>query len=601
MSKYRINIIAALSAIALCAGPSLTAQTSSTQSQGQDPTTSTSSSTDATSTRSSGASNTQRGSSTTATDDPAASASSTTLSPSSTSTRPSYESTTTPSSQATSSSAGSTIGSQSSFASSMTSGQVTRATDDAENSSVGKLKGKRITGSGGNEIGKIHDFIIDGGSGEIAHVVVSSGGLLGIGDKLRLVKRETVKQSGSEFTSDMQESDFKALPTISSADLEAGRFTATQQSSSSIPSDAASTSLQQGQLFRASSFEDKSLRSDNTEVGEVEHIVVDLQSGKAMALVDVNAGFVTSGGKFLVPFNKLEVGSGATESITTSLLRSDFPMQQTSSTGATSSSDSVTTTSPGTSAVATGGTSAQPSTTSSTSPSSTASTSASSTPSTSTPSSTATRQSGTSGTSAGASGYDASTASGVATTTPATSTAGTSDTSSSTTDRSISASSANTASSSSASSTPSTSTYPTAGSTETPGSSSSDLASSRSRTGTSSSPSDTASADRTSPATADTAITSGVTATDTQSSDQQLTPTGRTSFDQSPASSSTAMAIRQAIDSDSTLAQEDVQVTTKVVLRGSVESEEAKKRVEEMAKKAAGSAEIDNQITVKQK
>jgi len=59
------------------------------------------------------------------------------------------------------------------------------------------------------------------------------------------------------------------------------------------------------------------------------------------------------------------------------------------------------------------------------------------------------------------------------------------------------------------------------------------------------------------------------------------------------------MAIRQALDNDPALAKEDVQVTTKILLRGSVESEEAKDRIEELAKKAAQNAEIDNQIKVK--
>jgi len=60
------------------------------------------------------------------------------------------------------------------------------------------------------------------------------------------------------------------------------------------------------------------------------------------------------------------------------------------------------------------------------------------------------------------------------------------------------------------------------------------------------------------------------------------------------------MAIRQALDSDATLAQENVQVTTKIVLQGTVQSEDAKKRVEELAKQTAGSAQIENQITVQQ-
>lgn len=61
------------------------------------------------------------------------------------------------------------------------------------------------------------------------------------------------------------------------------------------------------------------------------------------------------------------------------------------------------------------------------------------------------------------------------------------------------------------------------------------------------------------------------------------------------------MAIRQAFDSDSKLAQENLQVTTKIVLQGTVQSEETKKHAEELAKQAASNAQIDNQITVQQK
>ena len=61
------------------------------------------------------------------------------------------------------------------------------------------------------------------------------------------------------------------------------------------------------------------------------------------------------------------------------------------------------------------------------------------------------------------------------------------------------------------------------------------------------------------------------------------------------------MAIRHALDTDPELAREDVQVTSKIVLEGSVQSEDAKRRVEELAREAAGSTKIENQITVEKK
>ena len=82
--------------------------------------------------------------------------------------------------------------------------------------------------------------------------------------------------------------------------------------------------------------------------------------------------------------------------------------------------------------------------------------------------------------------------------------------------------------------------------------------------------------------------------------DENLTPTGKTSAEQNPATAATAMAIRQALDGDDKVAREDVQVSTKIVLQGTVSSDEAKARIEELARTAAGSAEIENKVTVKQ-
>jgi len=65
-----------------------------------------------------------------------------------------------------------------------------------------------------------------------------------------------------------------------------------------------------------------------------------------------------------------------------------------------------------------------------------------------------------------------------------------------------------------------------------------------------------------------------------------------------------AEQVRKAISSDQTLSTgaNDLQVTMangKVTLRGTVNSEEAKKNIETKAKQVAGATPIDNQLTVK--
>jgi sporulation protein YlmC with PRC-barrel domain len=50
--------------------------------------------------------------------------------------------------------------------------------------SASTLSGDRVRNSAGEDLGKIHDIMIDVPTGRIAYAVLSFGGVLGIGDKL---------------------------------------------------------------------------------------------------------------------------------------------------------------------------------------------------------------------------------------------------------------------------------------------------------------------------------------------------------------------------------------------------------------------------------
>jgi sporulation protein YlmC with PRC-barrel domain len=413
----------------------------------------------------------------------------------------------------------------------------------AEQSSAARLKGQRVRDPSGNELGKINDFVIDAASGQVAHVVISTGGVLGLGDKLRLIPGANLKQSASnEFSADMVQTDFEALPTISEKDLKAGRITA--HSSTSAQTSAAATSQSTGQVIRASELKDKSIRSDNSEVGEIESIVIDLQSGEAKALIDVNSGFAGEGGKFVVPFSKLEVRSSEADHIGSSLMRSDFAATSAGATSATSSSSNLGAQSASIETPASSSSSSQIAGASATSPSVSTGTTSSTYPDSS--ASTTAAQSGRSETTQSAATTGISSQDTTSRTDPTESSTSVSqstdltDPRRSQSDATSAVSSADRSSSTStAASTPgTTSTYPaiTGDPSRSPG-----LA-------------DTAntSSDSTSPG------SSIVTTTPSPvPADEQLTPTGRTSAEQSPASGATAMAIRQALDSDATLAHED--------------------------------------------
>ena len=84
-----------------------------------------------------------------------------------------------------------------------------------------------------------------------------------------------------------------------------------------------------------------------------------------------------------------------------------------------------------------------------------------------------------------------------------------------------------------------------------------------------------------------------------------LTPTGRTSAEQTPAADAqlveAARAVRRALDDNSALATQKVQVTPegeKLILRGSVPDAQIKANIESTARDAASNAPIENQIRV---
>jgi sporulation protein YlmC with PRC-barrel domain len=397
---------------------------------------------------------------------------------------------------------------------------------------VAKLKGQRVRDPSGHELGKIHDFIIDGDSGKIAHVVVSTGGVLGVGDKLRLLPAARLTQSsGRDFTADMAQTAFQELPSLAEKDLKGERITPAlakpEAGSSSSLDNSASTNS--SHWVRASQLKDKDVRSDDHEIGKIKSVVMDLPSGQAMVLIDAKHSFAREAGKYLVPFNKLEVRSQEADYIASSLMRSDFGKDRSANASA---------------AAASSGRGPLPSASSAMS-------------------STAESRSSV-----------ASSANEVGTSRPDTSSSGTTP---------------RTAADSQTSTDPKIASPSASASvaTSTPPRTSSDPAVTRDISGA--------------PRSADTANSVSPVTTPTPSpasNDEQLTPTGRTSAEQSPASGVTAMAIRHALDKDETLARENIQVSTKVVLRGSVRSEEAKRRVEELARQAVNQAEIDNQITV---
>lgn len=114
------------------------------------------------------------------------------------------------------------------------SGKVHLPSEHANAKKLDELKGKKVVGSDGQDLGKLNDFVIDAQTGKIGHAVISTGGAFGIGDKLRLIKHDKLKADGSgdQLTAQVDKAEFEAMQVVDEKDLKAGRISGSSMSSS---------------------------------------------------------------------------------------------------------------------------------------------------------------------------------------------------------------------------------------------------------------------------------------------------------------------------------------------------------------------------------
>ena len=80
--------------------------------------------------------------------------------------------------------------------------------------------GKDVKNSQGESLGKIHDLVINFDNGDIAYVVISSGGVLGIGDTLHAVpwKALSLNSQADGFILNIDQTAWKNAPTFKEND-----------------------------------------------------------------------------------------------------------------------------------------------------------------------------------------------------------------------------------------------------------------------------------------------------------------------------------------------------------------------------------------------
>lgn len=241
--------------------------------------------------------------------------------------------------------------------------------------SANELTGMKVTNRSGENLGRIKDFVIDTQSGQVVYAVVGSGGVAGIGEKLHAVPVQALNHNAAgdseSLTLDVDSERWAQAPRFSKDRLSSlqqdqeGRSLhefygqtwrpdsrvsmnnpvrnqgAQAGTTASRQESARGLDMQGQRLALASSLIGKNIRSGTETIGEIEDVIVQLQSGSAAALLDPDNDFAGSDQKYIVPLNRFTIAGN--NALTATLQRSDFSSarQAEGDSWATAQSDSL--------------------------------------------------------------------------------------------------------------------------------------------------------------------------------------------------------------------------------------------------------------------
>lgn len=208
-----------------------------------------------------------------------------------------------------------------------------------------------VHSSTGEEVGKIKDLVVDTRSGQIVYAVVSSGGVLGVGDTTRAVPMGAIhfeNDRRESFALDVSTNDFQKAPAFSSEQLAALAdenradyiYRAYHQSWQPLTA-GNSGDVSTFPLRLASSLMDADLRSGDQTVGHSQDLVVNMNDRKSALIVQPNESFAGTANPFVVPFNYVSVGNVGSDTFTTRVTRNDFTSAQAFDTNAWNSSSGI--------------------------------------------------------------------------------------------------------------------------------------------------------------------------------------------------------------------------------------------------------------------
>lgn len=251
-------------------------------------------------------------------------------------------------------------------------GKLRLAPEGKDDRTLRKVEGQKVRGVGRDDLGEVKDLLIEPNSGRVAFAVVATGGVLGVGETLRLVPFASLKRTPDReaFLVEMTEAQWKEMPIIEGKDYNEGNISVSaanqraaertkpavatvrdgrtetrpivadpdraarreERDRAVVATERASTSdagrrVEAGKLdnvIRSSKLRGKEIRAGGEKIGKIESVVLDWESGKATAVLDLDRSFTGTNRKFMIPVSELALRSEDQDVIVTNLTRADF-------------------------------------------------------------------------------------------------------------------------------------------------------------------------------------------------------------------------------------------------------------------------------------
>lgn len=194
------------------------------------------------------------------------------------------------------------------------SGKVVAAENKA-GQKANRIIGQDVRSMAGEELGRIHDLVIDSKDGRIVYALVSSGGFLGIGDTVRAVPFAALSRSTMEddqvLILDLKGKDWKTAPAIRqdqvitlTGDQRGGEIFEFYQQD--WPRGTAKKSGADGaQLARVSELDDVDVRHQGRTVGEIDDVIVNFEQKRAFAVLEPEDDVIGTDRELAISFSQL--------------------------------------------------------------------------------------------------------------------------------------------------------------------------------------------------------------------------------------------------------------------------------------------------------